>query len=46
MSQGDVDDSAIMEPVRGDETVEGEVILVDDVDNSSSEEEEVDESAV
>tara|TARA_B110000285_G_scaffold213924_1_gene258732 strand:+ start:339 stop:467 length:129 start_codon:yes stop_codon:yes gene_type:complete len=37
---------AIAESLRADETVEGEVILVDDVDNSSSEEEEVDETAV
>lgn len=36
----------LTEPVHADDTVEGEVVLVDDVDNSSSEQEEVDESAV
>jgi hypothetical protein len=38
--------AVIAEPPRGDATVEGEVILVDDVDNSSSEDEAVDETAV
>lgn len=39
-------ESTLTEPGRGNETVEGEVILVEEVDNASSEDNEVDESAV